>query len=81
MEYIVKEYGELEMWNSMALSLCNCIISHPISERPPHWMKPSDDASELSRAQFWILDRCHNEDEDWGSRHGGDLFKSKSVFI
>jgi hypothetical protein len=72
MEQEVKEYGEAEMWNSPGLSLHKCTIGHPIGKHPPYWMELCDDASELSLAQFWVLDRCHDEDEDWDSRHGGD---------
>jgi len=69
MEHIVKEYGEPEVWKSSGLRLRNCTSGHPIGEHPPHQMESSDNASELSLAQFRVLDRCHDEDEDWGSRH------------
>src|SRR5271154_3027274 len=68
----VKLYSEMEMWTTSGLIFCQCTSGHPIGEHPSNWMELCDDASELLCTQFWVLDRCHDEDEDWDSRHGCD---------
>src|ERR1700685_1933721 len=72
MEHTVKVYGEEEMRTTSDLRLRNCTMGHPIGEHRPDRMKLSDDASELLLAQFRVLNRCHDEDEDCSCWHGGE---------